>query len=464
MNAPKLNVTFSDGFDSHQGEFSLTSADPSADPSSYDFSSSGVANYAQQAWEMWFSLMPVSFYANEATIEVHFEYLAVDPFPGFVAMVDVGSLSPPQYSGNVTRTFHELVSGEDSNGSEPDMVISVGSLLGSRYGGITSVLAHEFGHSLGLSLQETNSVFGQLVKDSFFIGESAISENGGPVPVADDGHIVNPAKSVMGGNSIWPTALDIAILKDIGLFKPFSGTPSAIQQLFSDATDTAKGLSAAYSLLQGGVPNEAGFTALINSAKSTNFGAGAGPVFNSENIFINLANNLVQGNTSAKATFDTLATGGTLAEKIASLYQSIIPLSAQTADGLAYLIRPEGITFYEQIAAERGIAGTDGAAIIAMASLLKIAVSQDIGIGNAVNDLIKAVAAGSAMLPAAGSVLTDIETADGTQFDGDDGAAGTMARAASEEFFYTDDVSATVGATMHVDLVGTVSTQPHDLV
>ena len=49
-------------------------------------------------------------------------------------------------------------------------------------------------------------------------------------------------------------------------------------------------------------------------------------------------------------------------------------------------------------------------------------IGEGIGIGNAVNDLIKAVAAGSDMLPASGSVFTEIEIADGSQFDGNDGA------------------------------------------
>tara|TARA_R110002020_G_scaffold150446_1_gene327139 strand:- start:3319 stop:4293 length:975 start_codon:yes stop_codon:yes gene_type:complete len=188
--------------------------------------------------------------------------------------------------------------------------------------------------------------------------------------------------------------------------------------------DIAGGIAAAYAILLDGVPNKGGFVSLIDTAVSTNFGAGSGSTFNAENMFINLTNNLVQGNPTAKTAFNAVASGATLAEKIASIYKTIIPVSEQTAEGLAFITRPEGIAFYQQVASERGVAGDDGAAIIALASLLKIAVDQDIGIGNAVNDLLKAIAAGSDQLPASGSVFTDIEVADGTQFDGDDAPTG----------------------------------------
>tara|TARA_R110002020_G_scaffold6361_15_gene26910 strand:+ start:1552 stop:3210 length:1659 start_codon:yes stop_codon:yes gene_type:complete len=190
--------------------------------------------------------------------------------------------------------------------------------------------------------------------------------------------------------------------------------------------DTASGLASAYEMLLGGVPNQEGFKFLISSAVSTNFGAGPGVVFNQENIFINLVNNLVQGNADAKARFDVLATGTTLQEKVASLYSAIIPAAMQSDEGLSFITRAEGLQFYQDVAAERGVAGTDGAAIVSLASLLKIAVTGDFGIGNAVNDLIKAVAAGNAAIPTSGTTLTPLETADGTAFDGDDATA--MAR------------------------------------
>lgn len=215
-------------------------------------------------------------------------------------------------------------------------------------------------------------------------------------------------------------------------------TSVTLTQLFADNPDTAKGLAAAYEVLLAGVPNEAGFTSLINSAVSNNFGAGPGVTWNQENIFINLVNNLVQGNADANARFDTLAAGTTLQEKVTSLYNALIPASQQSADGLAFVTRDEALAFYQNVAAERGLAGTDGAAIVSLASLLKIAVTGDFGIGNAVNDLAKAVAAGSDALPASGTALTALETADGTAFDADDAAAQA---APPVEFDFASSVS-----------------------
>ncbi len=62
----------------------------------------------------------------------------------------------------------------------------------------------------------------------------------------------------------------------------------------------------------------------------------------------------------------------------------------------------------------------NGAAVTAMASLLKIAVDGKNGIGNPVSDLIATIADGSAGLPATSQVVLPIETIDGTRFDADD--------------------------------------------
>jgi hypothetical protein len=232
------------------------------------------------------------------------------------------------------------------------------------------------------------------------------------------------------------------------------GETLTLPQLFAANPNTAMGLASAYEVLQAGVPNEAGFSFLINSAVSTNFGAGAGVVFNQENIFINLVNNLVQGNADAKARFDALATGSSLQEKVTSLYNSIIPASQQSADGLAFITRADGLKFYQDVAAERGVAGTDGAAIVSLASLLKIAVTGDFGIGNSVNDLVKAVAAGNAAIPATGTTLTPLETADGTAFDADDAAALARAFTAHAETMepYADEFEVYASAAEVADL------------
>lgn len=124
-------------------------------------------------------------------------------------------------------------------------------------------------------------------------------------------------------------------------------------------------------------------------------------------------NNLAQGNPGAKTAFAALAPGATLAAKIEAIYKAIIPAANQTPEGLAFLTRPEGVAFYQAVAAERGVAGSDGAAIVAMAALIKIATDQNIGIGSSLNALVNSVFAGSDNLPAAGSALTSLATAIG---------------------------------------------------
>ncbi len=196
------------------------------------------------------------------------------------------------------------------------------------------------------------------------------------------------------------------------------GTP--FPALFAVNLSQGKAIAAAYQILLGGTPGIAGFEFLIKGNLSTNFGAGAGPVFNDENIFINVANSLVQGNPIASAQFNSLASGATLAEQVASLYAKIIPLAKQTADGLAYLTRPDGLKFYQDVAKERGITAENGPAVVAMASLLKVAVDGKNGIGNPISDLIASIADGSSELPATSQSVLPIETIDGTKFDADD--------------------------------------------
>lgn len=200
---------------------------------------------------------------------------------------------------------------------------------------------------------------------------------------------------------------------------------TALDALFDSNPSAARAFAAAYQVLIGGVPSQEGFTTLINNAVASNFGAristsDPGPAFNQENIFINIANALIQGNSTAAATFSNISAGGTLAQKVTSLYNVLVPASDQTQEGLDFLVRPDGLLFYQNVAIERGVAGVDGAAIVALASLLNVAVSANIGVGNHVNDLIMAVDAGSSQLPVTSSIFIDIDVADGSGFDADD--------------------------------------------
>lgn len=183
-----------------------------------------------------------------------------------------------------------------------------------------------------------------------------------------------------------------------------------------------KGLAAAYELLLGGIPNIEGFAALIKTNNKTNFGSktaiGAGPVFNDETIIINSMNALYQGNAGAKAAFDAIAVGPTLAVKIAAVYDTLIPITHQTINGRIYFA--DQATFYSAKAAELGIPGEEGAALVAAAALTKIAIDNDIpGFGDGINDLIDSINDGSSAIPNAGTVLTQVETADGAVFDQD---------------------------------------------
>lgn len=201
--------------------------------------------------------------------------------------------------------------------------------------------------------------------------------------------------------------------------------PISFAALFAGNASQAKGISAVYEVLLKGVPNIAGFTFLINSNNATNFGAGLGPIFNDENIYINIANALVQGNPSAATNFNSIAGTGSLTEQVTAIYKAGIPASNQSAEGLAFITRPDGLKFYQDVAFERGIVSDNGPGIIAFASLLKIAVDGNNGVGNAVTDLLAAVADGSAALPDTGTTVLPIETVDGTKYDADD--ASTLA-------------------------------------
>lgn len=190
-------------------------------------------------------------------------------------------------------------------------------------------------------------------------------------------------------------------------------------------TSQFKGLSAAYGILLGGAPTIDGYTTLINTNNSTNFGAGAsGPTFNDENIYINTINALYQGNATAKANFDAIvSSAATIQDALTLVYNYVIPASARTEAGLNYF--KSQASFYAGRAAELGVAGTNGTALVAFASLTKIAVDNDIGgLGDTINDLRAAVANGTAQIPQSGNVFTPLETADGTQFDADDAPGG----------------------------------------
>ncbi len=187
-----------------------------------------------------------------------------------------------------------------------------------------------------------------------------------------------------------------------------------------------KGLTAAYNVLLGGVPSINGYTTLINTNNTTNFGSGTTTVFNDENIYINTVNALYRGNPAAKTAFDAILTGATTTQQqLTAIYNFVIPAAQRTPEGLAYI---QGqAAFFTARAAELGIVGANGAAVVAFGSLVKIAVDSPtiVGLGDSIRDLIAAVGDGSAQIPVGGDVFTPVETADGTKFDGNDAGVGS---------------------------------------
>lgn len=187
-------------------------------------------------------------------------------------------------------------------------------------------------------------------------------------------------------------------------------------------------IATAYESLLGGVPSISGFISLMESVAGTNYGSGNPDiVFNQENAIINVFNSLVQGNAKAKAAFDTLSGGQeTLTGKIAALYSAFIPEIHRSAEGLAYLTRPDALVFYQQVADERGAEGSDGAAIVALGSLINLLVTEDFGLGDAAGDLLAAIGDGSATMPAWSADFIPMEEADGINYDSDEGTVGTL--------------------------------------
>lgn len=250
---------------------------------------------------------------------------------------------------------------------------------------ITAV--HEIGHAIGLLHSQPDEVMGAF--------ENPLS----PLALA--------AGDIAGGQAI---------------YGPANRQDQTVDAMFVVNGAQAKGLAAAYETLLGGVPNAAGFVNLIQTNLQTNFGAGPGPVFNTENIFINVVNALYQGNDQARLAFDAIATGDSLSAKLGAVYQALVPAGSQSQAGQDAFAAQQA--FYTARAAELGISGADGGAVVGFAALLNIVVRDDLaGIGDTVNDLYAAVVGAVSALPATGTTLTAMDQADGIAFDADDGQA-----------------------------------------
>lgn len=348
----------------------------------------GLVRTALQAWE---NVANIDFVevVDSATTQLRFGFDAIDGPQGTAGESSSRGSSDQFFDPNNERfsiTTSEIRFDPADSGTPADP--------GSFFG----IALHEIGHSIGLGhTNDTSTIMFPTITSLMTLGAGDI----------------NGAQAIYGA-AVNPNPDPV---------------PEALRNLFSANADVANGLAAAYQTLLGGVPSQAGFTSLINTAVATNFGAGGTTVFNAENIFINLFNNLVQGNQAAATQFAMLAGAGPLSDQITALYNVIVPESARSAEGLAFFNRADATSFYTASALERGITSDNGPAVIAAAAILRVAVRDRIpGLGDNVNDLFMAVTGNSAALPAGGSAFTDIDVADGTAFDGGD--IGMMATAA----------------------------------
>ncbi|MEZ5782466.1 MAG: hypothetical protein R3D70_12730 [Rhizobiaceae bacterium] len=112
--------------------------------------------------------------------------------------------------------------------------------------------------------------------------------------------------------------------------------------LVAENEDAAAAIASAYEILLGGVPNVAGFTFLIENALATNYGSNDASIeFNQENVFINVFNALVQGNTDAVAAFSRRSRClATLIDKVTAIYETLFGC-VQSAAVLPYVTRPK---------------------------------------------------------------------------------------------------------------------------
>jgi len=141
----------------------------------------------------------------------------------FINLVATRGQSEPS-SANFTPTTGEIVFDTDTNWYLDSDVTTVEAFSGFDF---YSVVVHELGHVLGVG---TSAAWRNDVSNNDFIGANALASYGGPVPLADSGHVDKSIlSSFMGGlqePSLTPsiasgqrkylTDLDWALLADVG--------------------------------------------------------------------------------------------------------------------------------------------------------------------------------------------------------------------------------------------------------
>ncbi len=355
--------------------WSIATANYPSDPFKFD-TSIGDARFIaviRDAFDAWERVTNINFVevSDSSTVDIRLGYQNID--------------GPSGTLGEALRYYigSELVESFIAFDSEENWNVN----FGEASWGISAywTALHEIGHAIGIDHSDDSGA----IMYAFYNNAQFLTQ--------DD---IDAAQAIYGASVTTPTVSPVADLSTL-----INATDQNLSQF--------KGLTAAYSVL-GGVPSIDGYRFLINRNNETNFGAGRdGPVFNDENIYINTVNALYQGNATARANADALlSTVETLNDRLSLIYDHIIPQDARSDEGRAHFLSQA--EFYAARAAELGIEGPNGAAVVAFASLMKIAVDADIdGFGGSINDLVEAVGNGTAAIPVSGSNLTPIGTAIG---------------------------------------------------
>jgi hypothetical protein len=228
---------------------------------------------------------------------------------------------------------------------------------------------HEIGHVLGLDhTDDIDTIMYPIIGHTVALSESEIAG----------------AQSLYGGPA------------------PVQAPELSREQMLPDVEVVA----ATYQFFTGSVPTEGGFLYLINSTDNATdlhdpYYAG----FNTENRFINFANNLGSAGAGA-AAFDAAFGGLTFEQAVALAYDEIVGVDNATAAGIdadaAMAFFESAYSFYEDVALERvvgsGVPLDDAIKLVMIGSMLNESLKADVGVyAEAVDEFATAYAQGQAV-------------------------------------------------------------------
>jgi len=219
-----------------------------------------IAASIEAAWDLWEARFDLT---TDSSIEVEVRADRFAPEGVLASTLSIVSPSVPAALADANEPFGpvvpgavgELITGEDSNGGQPDIIFNMPTAgvfdfayrtdyddpLGFRQFDALTVFTHEFGHALAMdgfinsgstqqslfdaqvTQQGAEDFFDDPPDDFFFVGEDAVAVHGGPVPLrpGDPFHLDLPgdlmAPSIAPGEESRISELDLAILKDSGV-------------------------------------------------------------------------------------------------------------------------------------------------------------------------------------------------------------------------------------------------------